>query len=119
MGRPPREPLIENLSMAIHHPEQRPAIDLPGGSSNLHRPDGAGGLVLAWGNADQSSLPFLIRLPFLKVDRHALGGDGTMLDIDRDKLRSPEGAGEAQEQEGAVAEGAEPALLVLGHSVAY
>ena len=54
-----REPLIENLPMAIHHPEQWPGVALRRGSHILHSRDRAGGLVLATGNADESSLPFL------------------------------------------------------------
>jgi hypothetical protein len=42
--------------MTIHHPEERPGVDLRRGSPILHRPDGTSVLVLAPGNADESSL---------------------------------------------------------------
>jgi len=48
--------------MAIHHPKQWPGRDLRRRSPILYRQDGAGGLVLAPGNADEPSVPFLVRL---------------------------------------------------------
>ena len=77
--------------------------------------DWAGVRVAAERDADLAAGALLVGLGARQRDDHALGDELDVLDVDADQLGAPEGAGEAHQQESAIALALEAARQVLAH----
>src|SRR5215207_6859589 len=76
----------ENVTVSVHHAEQGTRVDVGCRSPLLERPDGAGRLVGALGNADAPSLPFLIRFAASTRDDQPFGTLLQVVDVQSDQL---------------------------------
>ena len=94
---------VEDVAVAVHRAQERPAGDARRVEPAPHRPDRARRLVLPVGDLDVAPGALLVDLGAAKVDEEPVGVVLEVLDVEADELAASEPAGVAEEQETAVA----------------
>ena len=98
------EPAAGELAMAVDPAKDGAGADAGRRQPAAQRADRAGGVLLPKWNTDLAAGGLLVGLRAAQVDDEAVLGESEVGEVDRGKLRAAEGAGEANEHQGPVAE---------------